>query len=119
MTLYRKNTGNEGENIAADLLKKKNYKIIKRNYRSGKGEVDIIAQDGDTLVFVEVKSRRNLEYGMPVYAVTKAKQMQLKKIAEAFISENNIKDTDCRIDVVTVLFRKNASPEIDHIINAF
>lgn len=115
----KKKSGNEGEELAARLLKEKNYEIIERNYRFGHGEIDIIAKDGDTLVFVEVKTRKNLEYGMPEYAVTKSKQNQIKKIASAYLFTNNVKDTDCRMDVVAILLRKDKKPYINHIVNAF
>ena len=70
-----KSFGNEGEDIASDYLKNNGYEIIERNYRFHKGEIDIVAKDNETnyLVFVEVKSRKSLEYGEPEYAITPAK----------------------------------------------
>ncbi|HKI78218.1 MAG TPA: YraN family protein [Ignavibacteriaceae bacterium] len=122
MSKTSKEFGKEGEDLAAKLLLNKNYKIIERNYRFGKtGEIDIIAKDPETnyLVFVEVKSRTNLEYGDPVYGITKNKMRQLKKIANAYLYEKEISEIDCRFDVVTVLFKGKLKPEIDHYINAF
>lgn len=114
--------GKEGEDLAEKLLRTKNYSIIDRNYRYGKtGEIDIIAEDTETqqLVFVEVKSRKNLEFGDPVFAITKNKMAQLKKIAVAYLYDKEIKEIDCRFDVVTVLFRGKIKPEIKHYVNAF
>ena len=114
-----KKSGDEGEELAARTLSEKDYKIIERNYRYGHGEIDIIAKDGETLVFVEVKTRKNLQFGMPEYAVTPTKQRQIKKIAEAYLYEKNITDTDCRMDVVAILLKKGEKPYINHIENAF
>jgi putative endonuclease len=113
--------GNEGEEMAVELLTSKGYEIIERNYRYGKGEIDIIAKDtrNNFLVFVEVKSRRNLEFGEPEYSVTKNKIRQVKKIAEAYLYENEISEINCRFDVVAILFRSKIKPIINHYENAF
>ncbi len=116
---YKKEFGDRGEDIAVDYLKNKQYEIIKRNYRFGHGEIDIVAKDNDVLVFVEVKTRKNLEFGPPELAVTKNKQRQIRRISEAYLVEKKIIDIDCRIDVVAILIKKNLPPEINHIENAF
>ena len=107
--------------LATKTLVKKGYKIIERNYRYGRGEIDIIAidPDSDCTVFVEVKARRNLEFGEPEYAITKAKQKQIRKIAELYLFEKNIKELDCRFDVVTVLYGGTDNIIINHYENAF
>ncbi len=116
-----KDFGKEGEDIAAKLLISKGYKIIERNYRFSKGEIDIIAEDPNTkeTVFVEVKSRMNLEFGPPEYAVTQSKIKQLKKVADLYLFDKGIEDIDCRFDVVTILFRHKIKPLIEHYVNAF
>ena len=119
MSKYKKQFGNRGEDIAADFLESKGYEIIERNYHYGHGELDIIAKDGKILVFVEVKTRKNLEFGPPELAITKNKQRQVRKVAEAYLIEKNIIDTDVRIDVVAILLQKNLPPKITHIENAF
>ena len=114
--------GKEGEDLAEKLLRSKNYKIFERNYRFGNiGELDIVAEDPEThqLVFVEVKSRQNLEFGDPVLAITKNKMTQLKKIAKAYLFEKEIREIECRFDVITVLFRGKINPEIKHYVDAF
>ncbi len=117
----KKKIGNKGEDLAADYLLKKNFKIIMRNYRFGKGEIDIVCEDpvNKNIVFVEVKSRTNLNFGDPIYALTKSKMGQLRKIADAYLYEKKIDDIDCRFDVVTILFKPKEKPEIKHYINAF
>lgn len=119
MTCSTKNTGKSGEDLAAKILREKGLRIIERNYRFGRGEIDIIARDGSTLVFVEVKSRRNLEYGEPEYSITTSKVKQIRKIAQCYLFEKNISDTDCRFDVVAILEMEKGMPVINHIENAF
>ena len=119
MSESTKKTGGVGEDLAAAVLTKKGFRVIERNYRYGKGEIDIIAKDKNVLVFIEVKTRKNLEYGPPELAVTKGKQNQIRKIAGAYLYEKEIKDTDCRFDVVAIQFMPKQKPKINHIINAF
>lgn len=121
MSQAAKKIGEEGEDIAVELLVSKGYEITARNYRYGKGEIDIVAFDPGKkyIVFVEVKSRQNLEYGSPEYAVTKNKIRQIRKIAEAYLYENDIKDADCRFDVIAILFRSKIKPVVNHYENAF
>ncbi len=119
MSRYKKSFGEKGEEIAVKYLKKLGYEIVARNYRFGHGEIDIIAKDKDTLVFIEVKTRENLNFGPPELAVTKRKQQQIKKISEAYLYEHNFSDTESRIDVIAILLERNGKPKINHIINAF
>lgn len=115
----KKRAGSKGENIACSFLTKLGYEIIERNYRYERGEIDIISKEGDTLVFVEVKYRKSLEYGPPELAISKGKQNQIKKVAQAYLYENDIKDQSCRIDVIAILHLPNQKPTINHITNAF
>ena len=121
MSISTKQLGDEGEEIAVELLQEKGYEIIERNYRYGKGEIDIIAKDPETnfTVFVEVKSRKNLEFGDPVYAITKNKIKQIKRMAELYLYDKEIDEIDCRFDVITVLLRGKQKPVIEHYVNAF
>lgn len=117
----QKKVGNEGEMIAESFLKNLGYEIVEKNYRYGHGEIDLIAKDlqNNCIVFVEVKSRRNLEFGEPEYAITKSKIKQLKKIAGLYLYDKNIEDIDCRFDVIAILFRGKQSPLVKHYKNAF
>jgi len=76
------------------------YRIIERNCRSRWGELDLVAYDGDTLVFVEVKARRSLEFGEPAYAVDRRKQSRLIRLAERYLSRRRLGEPTCRFDVV-------------------
>lgn len=120
MSLAGKKFGAEGEQAAADFLKDKNYEIIERNYRYGReGEIDIIARDGSCIVFVEVKSRKNLNFGEPEFSITKNKIEQIKKVAIAYLYNMNIYDVECRFDVITIFDDFSGKRKINHIINAF
>jgi putative endonuclease len=121
MTTETKNFGDEGEQLAVEYLREKGYSIIETNYRYGKGEIDIIVKDEtkDLLIFVEVKSRKNLEFGEPEFAITKNKIRQIKRMAQLYFYDKEIKEADCRFDVITVLYNERRKPELKHYINAF
>ena len=111
MNNYEK--GRIGEKKAKNYLKRKWYKILETNYAKKTGEIDIIAKKGKCIVFVEVKYRENTDMGLPREAVTPFKQRQIKRTAQMYILENNIK-SDVRFDVVEILGDK-----VEHIENAF
>jgi len=120
MSLNSSSTGHEGEELAAQYLVDNGMKIIKRNFHFGKvGELDIVAKDGETLVFVEVKYRKSLEYGEPETGLTPLKKRQLKKIAEAYMYINEVFETECRFDVVAILEVQKGHPDIRYYKNAF
>ncbi len=107
--------GNRGEAKACDYLRKQGYQIIKQNYRCKVGEVDIIARDGEYLVFVEVKYRKNAIHGMPQESVTFAKQKKISATAGYYMMTHHIKEnTSVRFDVISVL-----DEEVALIKNAF
>lgn len=111
--------GRKGEDIAADYLSSSGYRIIERNYRAGGCELDIIAVDGPTLVFVEVKSRRGGEFGSPAEAVTPHKQRQMGRAALSYIAKNRKENTPCRFDVVGITARGGEAPRVEVIKDAF
>jgi putative endonuclease len=113
-----KELGKSGENRAVTFLEQKGLSIISRNYRTTDGEIDIIAQDGDTIVFVEVKTRRSLSFGVPEAGVDFRKQKQIKKVAQQFISHYQLFDRNCRYDILALLYEGTAV-EIKYIQNAF
>ncbi len=115
----KKDFGKEGEEIAAKYLAENGFKILVRNYHYGHGEIDIVAEDDGVLVFVEVKTRKNLEFGEPEYAITKKKIQQIKKMAELYLFDKEIEEADCRFDVVSVLMENPSNPQITHYQNAF
>ncbi len=111
--------GRSGEEAAIKYLQRKKFKILERGFRFHKGEIDIIARDGETVVFIEVKSRRKWEHGLPEESVTPAKQRQIRRIAEAYLALKNPGDVPCRFDVVSLYFEPETGYQIRHIPDAF
>ncbi len=109
--------GKDGEDIAAAFLQKLGYKVLEKNFQFGHGEIDIIVQDGNEIVFVEVKTRKSLEYGDPEFAITKNKIGQIKKVATAYLVQKNITEQTCRIDAVAILIQNEREPLINHYKN--
>jgi len=110
--------GNQGEDIAAAYLSSIGFRIITRNYRNKSGEIDIVAEDKETLVFVEVKTRRTKRFGLPEEAVTLQKQRQIVRAATWYLSHHNMMESPVRFDIVAVLLGCG-TPEINHICSAF
>jgi putative endonuclease len=108
-----------GEKIATTFLKGAGFSIVECNFRCVCGELDIIARDGRSIVFVEVKCRRNLAYGPPQLAVTSFKQRQISKAALVWLSKKRLYDAEARFDVVAIVVHDHDLPEIEHIRNAF
>ena len=102
MSNERINLGKKGEKISIEFLKKQGYKIVETNYRCSVGEIDIVAKDKDVLCFVEVKTRKSDEYGLPEEAVDRHKQRKLVKVALAYLEEKKVYGQDLRFDVVSV-----------------
>jgi putative endonuclease len=111
--------GSSGEDIACRYLQRKKYEILARGFRMFRGEIDIIARDGRTLVFVEVKARTDESHGRPEDAVTPGKQRQIRKIAQGYLLEHPAPGVDCRFDVVAILFRGPDDCRLEHFIDAF
>ncbi|HEX8521809.1 MAG TPA: YraN family protein [Tepidisphaeraceae bacterium] len=110
--------GDRGENIAARFLRNLGYKIIVRNFRCELGEIDIVARDGKTLVFVEVKTRA-YDDPTPEEQVNQGKQHQITKAAKFYLSRYGIPQPPARFDIVAIVWPKNANPQIRHTENAF
>jgi putative endonuclease len=98
----KKHTGKKGEDIAARYLKENGYRIIECNYRCPLGEIDIIAKDKNTIVFVEVKCRRSEKFGAPQLSVGKNKQKKLSKVCLYYLKDKRLLDQNARFDVVAV-----------------
>ena len=110
--------GERGENVAARYLRDQGYKILLRNYRCPLGEIDIIARDGETIVFVEVKTR-SYDDPTPEDQVTAGKQHQLTKAAKTYMSRYGTPQPPARFDVVAVVWPENRDPQIRHTQSAF
>jgi putative endonuclease len=102
MTFQRQRLGLEGEGIAALELERLGYQILVRRYRSRFGELDLIAKDEGTIVFVEVKTKTDSRFGDPAEMVTSQKQRRLVSMAEEYVSGHQLHATPCRFDVVAV-----------------
>jgi len=111
--------GARGENAAAKYLRELGYRIITRNFKVEMGEIDIIARDGPTLVFVEVKTRVDDSIATPEAQVNEPKQHQITKVAKLYMSRYGSPRPPARFDVVSVLWPPGRAPQIKHLIDAF
>jgi putative endonuclease len=111
--------GRSGEEAAAAYLKKKKFRLVCRGFRFQRGEIDIVAYDKDTLVFVEVKTRSGPEFGPPEAAVTPFKQKQVRRLAEAYLMLNNLGEIPCRFDILALSPVGKRGYRICHIPDAF
>ena len=109
--MTKKEFGQFGEDKAAEYLNEKGYRILERNYSCKLGEVDIIARKGDTLCFIEVKTRSSFLYGSPGEAVGKSKMSHIKRVAEIYIRQKGLYPLRVSFDVMEVMF--------NHIREAF
>jgi putative endonuclease len=124
MLLWKKKetlpTGRRGEVLATEFLVEQRYIIVEKNYRKPYGEIDIIARDGDTLVFIEVKTRQSTVFGTPFEAVDQRKQRQISRVAQEYLQVHAYFDMPARFDVIGVrLDRENRLVGIEHLKNAF
>jgi putative endonuclease len=115
----RKLFGQAGESAAEAYLRRKGYRILARNLRSPLGELDLVAEDGQALVFVEVKARRTDVFGGAIHAIHHRKQGKLIQLAAQYLARHHIKDRLCRFDVVLLQGSEALTPQIEHIQNAF
>jgi len=118
MSDKRLKLGRRGEELAARYLQNLGYSILKNNFRCYYGEIDLIGQEGNTLAFIEVKTRSSLAFGSPAAAVTPGKQRKIFQVAQYYLSQHPC-NNDIRFDVVSVLVSPHTQPEIELIRNAF
>jgi putative endonuclease len=118
MTQDRLSLGKKGEELAITQLMALKYKILERNFKCRLGEIDIIARDKSTLVFIEVKTRATKDFGGPAAAVHERKQRQLSKVALVYLNQKKLFNIPARFDVVAVELLPPA-PRIEVIQNAF
>lgn len=114
-----KQFGRQGEEIAGRFLARHGYKILERNYRTPVGELDIVAMDGGTLVFVEVKSRRSRSFGEPGDAVDARKRRQMGRAALSYMVKKKKSGLHCRFDVVGITALAGGEPEVELVKDAF
>lgn len=116
--MNNKYKGNLGETLATQYLQNLGYKILERNWRYSKfGEIDIIAVEKNTLIFVEVKTRRGLAFGHPFEAINPKKVHQVQSIAKAYMAQESCKYKNCRLDGISIILSN--PPKIEHLKNIF
>ena len=114
-----RHTGRTGEQIACDFLKEQGYSIIERNHRSRLGEIDIVAEHREYLVFCEVKTRRSRAGLHPSLSVTAKKIEKLRMLGEHYLSQKHLIHLQHRFDVIALQLAGKTTPEIDHLVYAF
>jgi putative endonuclease len=117
--LNNKLLGDFGEDIAANYLVSQGYTIRKQKYKVKIGEIDIIATHKNSLIFIEVKTRRNITYGYPAQAVNQHKQFKIIQTAQCYLTQTNQYDKICRFDVIEIYYNSETNYNINHIKNAF
>src|SRR5688572_17332252 len=115
----RHSLGKMGEDLASAELQRRGYAVIARGYRTKYGEIDIVARDGETTVFVEVKTRAGDEFGGAAAAVTAWKQRRVAQMAMDYLARHSLHDTRCRFDVVTVDVVSGQAPRVQVYAHAF
>ncbi len=118
MGMEKKNLGQAGEDAAVAYLAEHGYRICERNYRTPTGEIDIIARDNDTIVFIEVKTRRSLACGSPAQSVGYYKQQKIIKTACWFLRQGQLEGCPCRFDVIEVYVSCEKTFKIRHLKGA-
>lgn len=119
-SLFSKFLGDKGERFAARYLKKQGFRILAKNHKTPVGEIDLIALDGNQVVFVEVKTRKSTYFGEPVEAVGYAKQKKLTQLALAYLKKHRLLDHTARFDIVGIVWPEDSkTPEVKHYRNAF
>lgn len=108
-----------GESLATDYLKENGYRVLERNFSCKTGEIDIIAVQGETVAFIEVKTRSSVRFGLPSEAVSAAKQRRIVKTALYYLQKNRLLDYMCRFDVIEIISDEEDSSRINLIQDAF
>jgi putative endonuclease len=111
--------GSQGEAVAAAYLATRGYQIVSRNYRCPQGEIDIVAVDADTVVFVEVKSRGSDDAADPEINVDGNKRRRLARAARHYVARKRLHECPCRFDVVAVVLPPDGEPQLEHFEDAF
>jgi len=119
MNRYRKNLGDWGEQLAVKYLRKLGYYILEKNWRSREGEIDLIAIDDKTFVFIEVKTRKTATYGYPVESITNRKQEKMIKCIQKYLSQHHgLQHYQIRIDIILIkLDKKGKKARLQHLVN--
>jgi putative endonuclease len=116
--MEKRDLGRQGEQTAEQFLREQGYGIVARNYRCLYGEIDLVARDHDTLVFVEVRTQSGPTFGDPLESVTRRKQRQIAKAALHYVVRHRVENQPLRFDVIGISFNKS-TPQIVHVRGAF
>ena len=111
--------GQRGERLAERFLRRQGYVIVERAHRAGGGELDLVAVDGRTVVFVEVKTRRSDRRGDPAEAVDRDKRRRVTRAALAYLKRHELLEYPCRFDVVAIVWPADGKPQLTHYRDAF
>jgi putative endonuclease len=111
--------GPEGEQAAAKFLERRGYRIVASNYRTRLGEIDLIAEDRGTVVFIEVKARATNQFGTAAEAITPAKQARIARLAQQFLAARGLMDRPCRFDAVLISGVDPVGQQIELVTAAF
>jgi len=111
--------GRRGEAFAADMLRRRGWRILSRNYRLGHKEIDLVVRKGGVVAFVEVKTRAGYGFGDPLEAITRAKRSEIEKVARAWISSHGRPGDRYRFDAVAVIWAPGGRPEVRHVEDAW
>lgn len=116
-----KQTGDKGEAVAERFLRQKGFQVLHQNYRIGHLELDLVCQspDGQFLVFVEVKTRQNLQFGHPAEALHAVKRDRLIRAAALYLDQKKMEEVKCRFDVVSIVMQQGEAIQIEHFEDAF
>jgi len=118
MSKSKQTLGRWGEEFAAKYLLEQGYKIIDRNVRTSYGEIDLIATQGETIIFVEVKTRTTTSFGLPEQSITARKRAHILESAQAYLQDKSNLGNDWRVDVIAIRKFPRGSPELVHFENA-
>jgi putative endonuclease len=115
----RHELGHRGERVAEQYLKQRGLKTVSRHFNTPVGELDLVMRDGDTVVFVEVKTRRDRKYADPEDAIRRDKRRRMTRAARWFVHEKHWEEKPCRFDVLSVILPAGGQPQIEHFADAF
>ncbi|MEM5770556.1 MAG: YraN family protein [Bacillota bacterium] len=115
----KQSLGKKGEEVARAFLESRGYKVETVNYRTPAGEIDIVARDKAVMVFVEVKTRKSLTFGLPYEAVHFHKQAKIRRVAMQYLAEKAVSCRGMRFDVISILISPAGDYQIEHLVNAF
>lgn len=116
--MTRSATGSRGEQLAADYLDRAGLTVLERNFRCRAGEIDLVAQDGNELVFVEVRTRVGSAFGTPEESVTLRKQRKMAECAYAYLAQHSVSNRPWRVDVIAIQLERGVVKRLDHYKHA-